>query len=333
MPISERPIFIATRGSALALTQANMVLSQCQTAFPPLRFEIKIIKTTGDKLQTAPPDLPGMAGTKGLFTKELELALLKGEADLAVHSLKDLPTDLPDGLALCAVLPRADVRDVLIYREAAVHPGADPAALLSGAGVRDLPAGATIATSSTRRQAQLLAARPDLKVVPVRGNVGTRLQKLADRGDLAGIILAAAGLKRLGFQMDTEGRLRTQAGSEVPQGLRATLLPVEEMMPCVGQGAIGLEGRVPDAKLAPVFARLNDPATLCCVTAERAFLHAMGGGCLSPVAAYAELTGEQIRIRAVSFREPTVRRGDRVGPRTEAASLGVLVAADFTGTL
>src|SRR5262245_65219229 len=116
MPVTDRTIFLATRGSALALVQTNMVLAQCRAAFPELRFELKIIKTTGDKLQTAPPDVPGMAGTKGLFTKELEVALLSGEADLAVHSLKDLPTDLPEGLELCAVLPRADVRDVFIYR-------------------------------------------------------------------------------------------------------------------------------------------------------------------------------------------------------------------------
>jgi hydroxymethylbilane synthase len=324
MPMPDRPIFLATRGSALALAQANLVLSQCRAAFPRLAFEIKITKTTGDRLQTAPPDRPGLPGAKGLFTKELEIALLNGEADLAVHSLKDLPTELPQGLELRAVLPRADARDVLIVRESGVR---------NPAGFRSLPAGAAIATSSTRRQAQVLAARPDLKVVPIRGNVGTRLQKLASQPELAGMVLAAAGLKRLGFQVDAEGRLgkTSDRGDKkpVPLGLRAAFLSIEEMIPCVGQGAIGLEGRRDDALLEPVLARLNDPATLACVTAERAFLQAMGGGCLSPVAAYAEMAGAQIRIRAVSFREPAVRRSERTGASAEAADLGALVAADL----
>jgi len=327
MSTTDRPIFLATRGSALALAQTNTVLGQCRAAFPQLAFQIKIIRTTGDKLQSAPPDLPGMAGTKGLFTKELEVALLNGEADLAVHSLKDLPTDLPDRLELSAVLPRADVRDVLIYRQASV--GEAPALA-----IRHLPQRATVATSSTRRQAQLLAIRPDLHVVPIRGNVGTRLQKLADQPELAAIILAAAGLQRLQIQIDGNGRLQRNLGDDpkdkVPPGLRATFLTVEEMIPCVGQGAIGIEGRSGDERLAPVFARLNDESTRLCVTAERAFLHGMGGGCLSPVAAYAEVTGEQIRIRAVSFREPTVQRGELIGPRRAAAELGARVAAQLS---
>jgi hydroxymethylbilane synthase len=333
MPPTDHPIFLATRGSALALAQTNLVLSQCRAAFPHLTFEVRIIKTTGDKLQTAPPDLPGMPGTKGLFTKELELALLKGEADLAVHSLKDLPTELPDGLELCAVLPRADVRDALIYRDAQSWSSSGKRGLPAGAGVRDLPTGATVATSSTRRQAQLIETRPDLKIVPIRGNVGTRLQKLAAQAELDGLILAAAGLKRLDFQIDAEGRLGRPQGTKekdkVPPGLRTTFLSVEAMIPCVGQGAIGIEGRMGDTRLAAVFARLNDAPTLSCVTAERAFLHAMGGGCLSPVAAYAEIIGEQIRIRAVSFREPAVRRSERIGTSADAANLGALVAADL----
>jgi hydroxymethylbilane synthase len=247
-----------------------------------------------------------------------------------------LPTDLPDGLALCAVLSRADVRDVLIYRDDSPRgdqPQSQKRGLPAGATVPSFPQGATIATSSTRRQAQLLAVRPDLRVVPIRGNVGTRLQKLADRADLDGLVLAAAGLTRLRFRIAPDGRLGadpTAPQDKVPAGLRATFLSVEQMIPCVGQGAIGLEGRKNDARLAPIFARLNDATTLCCVIAERSFLHAMGGGCLSPVAAYAEVVGQQLRIRGVSFREPTVRRGERAGTIGEAAELGRSLAADLS---
>ena len=327
MPLSDRPIFLATRGSALALVQTHTVLGQCRTGFPNLQFEPKIIKTTGDKLQTAPPDVPGLPGTKGLFTKELEVALLQGDADLAVHSLKDLPTELPDGLELSAVLPRADVRDVLICR-ATFELGATERLEIAS-----LPSGATVATSSTRRQAQLLAVRPDLRVVPVRGNVGTRLQKLASGTDLDGLVLAAAGLKRLGIQIGIDGQVtaegeRAGAGS-VPEGLRAAFLSVDEMVPCVGQGAIGIEGRINDERLKPVFEHLNDRATWHCVTAERAFLHALGGGCLSPVAAYAHLEGGQLRLQAVSFRHEKVKRTERVAPVERARELGESAAADL----
>src|SRR4051794_21775689 len=162
------PIRITSRGSALALAQANMVLAQCRAAFPNDSFEIRIVKTTGDKLQTA--SLAAANLPKGLFTKEIEEALLDGSGDLAVHSLKDLPTDLPAGLKLGAVSKRADVRDVLIYRHESKFQISN---------LKSLPQGATVATSSTRRRAQLLDTRPDLNIVPIRGNVGTRLRKLA----------------------------------------------------------------------------------------------------------------------------------------------------------
>src|SRR5712672_243443 len=191
-------IFLATRGSALALAQANAVLAQCRQAFPQLQFELKIFKTTGDQLQTAAPADAAVALPKGLFTKELEVALLKHKADLAVHSLKDLPTELPAGLKLGAVGKRADVREVLIYRDAAylevAEANKDSAEWTPGqskrrgfAGlvkVKDLPAGTVVATSSTRRKAQLLALNPNLKVPDIRGNVVTRLQKLADRAEI-----------------------------------------------------------------------------------------------------------------------------------------------------
>ena len=202
------PIFIATRGSALALAQANAVIARCRAAFPKLSFELKIIKTTGDKLQTASLAQEGGNLPKGLFTKELEVALLKHRADLAVHSLKDLPTDLPAGLALGAVGQRADVRDVLIYRDAEYLRAAeaDRRTLRNGRpanpqrrgfkpklAVKDLPAGAVVATSSTRRKAQLLTLNPGLKVPDIRGNVVTRMQKLAERAELDATVLALAG--------------------------------------------------------------------------------------------------------------------------------------------
>src|ERR1035441_3957409 len=224
---SASPIAIATRGSALALAQANQVLAQCRAAFPKLTFELKIIKTTGDKLQTASLAQEGQSLPKGLFTKELEVALLKHHADLAVHSLKDLPTELPTGLILGAVGKRADVRDVLIYRDA-VHLRAAGAAkdatewspgqsarrgFKLGLAVQDLPAGAVIATSSTRRKAQLLTLNPGLKVPDFRGNVLPRLQKVAERVELDATVLALAGLTRLSFLITPAGRLGGGGGA------------------------------------------------------------------------------------------------------------------------
>ncbi len=312
----DRSIYIASRGSALALVQANMILSQCRESFPSQKFELKIIKTTGDKLQTASPTSLPQENTKGLFTKELEVALLSGDADLAVHSLKDLPTELPAGLILGAASPRADVRDVLIYRdvENSVLPGSKARTTL-----HDLPEGATIATSSTRRQAQLRALRPDFKTVPIRGNVGTRLQKLATQRELDAIVLAAAGLQRLGFRIEDNGHL---SGEGVPASLLAIFLSTDEMLPCVGQAALGIEIRENDPQIALICERLNDPATNACVTAERAFLHAMGGGCLSPVAALALVKGDHLHMRAVSYRNENVVRTEGIRSLHEARELG-----------
>src|SRR5215510_5529524 len=223
----ERPITIATRGSALALAQTHLILEQCRKAFPSLRFDYKIIKTTGDKLQTAKMTKVGETLPKGLFTKELEVALANDQADIAVHSLKDLPTDLPQGLVLAATPERADVRDVLIYRSAEFikhraensttedwTPGQDVLRGMSAhAKLQDFPKGATVATSSTRRKAQLLAVRSDLNVVEMRGNVPTRLQKVAERGELDATVLALAGLNRLNFSINADG---TISGDAVP---------------------------------------------------------------------------------------------------------------------
>jgi hydroxymethylbilane synthase len=332
-------IFIATRGSALALAQSNMILAKCRAAFPEHAFELKLIKTTGDKLQTASLAKTQEAQSlpKGLFTKELEVALLDKTADFAVHSLKDLPTELPTGLKLGAVGgKRENVRDVLIYRDATClessklqaptskpksHRGFKP-----GLAIRDLPTGAVVATSSTRRKAQLLAQNSDLKVPDIRGNVLTRMQKLMDNPELDATVLAIAGITRLGYQITPEGKL---LGSDVPQGLLATILEPEVMLPCVGQGAIGIETRENDERIAAICEKLNDFNTFQCVIAERAFLAGMGGGCQSPVGAYAEIVGDQIRMRVVSFLKETVQSAESKRPIREAAELGSFLAAEL----
>jgi len=310
------PIRIVSRGSALALAQANMVLAQCRAVLPGELFELRIIKTTGDKLQTA--SLASANLPKGLFTKELETALLNGEGDLAVHSLKDLPTDLPPGLKLGAVSQRADVRDVLIRRKADLNSEAPT--------VASLPRQATVATSSTRRRAQLLEKRPDLNVVEIRGNVGTRLRKLAEPTKLDAIILAAAGLERLHFRSSDGAEL---SGQDVPPGLIATAIAVEEMLPCVGQAALGIEIRENDPRLDKVCAALNHPATNACVTAERAFLRGMGGGCQLAVGAYGEIMGDQLRLRAVSYLGAKPVRSEKTGAMDDAARIGEGLAGDL----
>jgi hydroxymethylbilane synthase len=322
-----KPVFIATRGSALALAQANAVLAQCREAFSQLQFELKIIKTTGDKLQTASMVNEGLSLPKGLFTKELEVALLNHEADLAVHSLKDLPTELPSGLTLGAVGKRADVRDVLIYRDAAYLKAKAPGDARSGFGpklsIPQLPPTATVGTCSTRRKSQLIHYLPKLKIVELRGNVGTRLQKLFDRPELDATILAAAGLSRLHFKIAPDGHL---TGEGVPEGLFASLIEPEAMLPCVGQGAVGIEIREHDERISTICEKLNDHHTRQCVTAERAFLAAMGGGCQSPVGAYAEIVGSEIRMRAVSFRDGPARHAEAKRPIAEAKELGCELA-------
>ena len=317
---AERPIILCTRGSALALAQAHLMAQQCRAAFPELRFELSVLKTTGDRLQQASmaktdPSLP-----KGLFTKELEGALLNGQADLAVHSLKDLPTELPEGLMLAATPLREDVRDVFIYRAA----GSSSRGYRPHAELKDFPVGATLATSSTRRKMTLLAARPDLNIVEIRGNVGTRMRKVAEQGEVDATLLALAGLTRLNFKIGADGTL---SGADVPEGLLASVLSLEAMLPCVGQGALGIESRAGDDRIAAICQRLNHPETFFAVTAERAFLKALGGGCQSPVGAHATVSGDRVTLRAVAFRAGAVRRGEGSRPVAEAALLCEQVAA------
>jgi len=340
VPSANQPIILATRGSALALAQANAVAAQCRAAFPRLRFELKIVKTTGDKLQTASLAEEGKTLPKGLFTKELEVALLKHRADIAVHSLKDLPTELPAGLKLGAVGKRADVRDVMIYRDAeylkAAEADKDSAewtpgqaqrhGFSAGLRVRDFPDGSVVATSSTRRKAQLLAQHPGLRVPDIRGNVVTRMQKLADNAALDATVLALAGISRLNFRVTTEGRLE---GDAVPNGLLATILEPDEMLPCVGQGALGIEVRSGDERIATICERLNHYNSMQAVTAERAFLAKMGGGCQSPVAAYAEVIGENLSMRALSFTSGPVKRATAKRSLKEARELGEQLAEEL----
>ena len=252
-------LVIGSRGSQLALWQANFIQQRLADAGIPARIEI--IQTTGDRITTVSlSELGPMTSTKGLFTKELEEALLDGRIHLAVHSLKDMPTELPDGLRLAAIPVREDVRDALI-----------------GKTLDELPKGARVGTSALRRQAQLRALRPDLVVESIRGNVDTRLRKL-DEGQFEAIMLAAAGLRRLGW------------GDRITQ-----YMSLDEMCPAVGQGALAIETTL-DFHGVDL---LDDPATRAGITAERALLRALGGGCQVPIGAYATISADSLHLRAV----------------------------------
>jgi hydroxymethylbilane synthase len=252
-------IVIGTRGSALARWQADHISAELARCFPELMIEQQIVVTEGDRKQTGPViDLGG----KGVWVKEIEEKLIAGEIDLAVHSLKDVPAHLPDGLALVAIPPRADPRDALISR--------------SGATLRALPPGSRVGTSSLRRVCQILAARPDLKLELLRGNVDTRLRKVAE-GEVDAAILACAGLDRLGFAARISERLSP-----------------EVMLPAIGQGALALEARAGDQRVLSRVRRLSDPAAEITVAAERALLAALGVGCRTPVAGHATLEGGRL---------------------------------------
>ena len=286
------PVTIGTRGSQLALWQAQFVKKQVTHHFPDVEIELKTIKTTGDAIQNR--TLVGLG--KGVFTKEIEIALLNGEIDLAVHSLKDLPTELPEGLCIAAIPTREDPRDVLVTS--------------TGFPLEDLLHGAKIGTTSPRRKAQLLHIRPDLQVVDVRGNVDTRIRKLEDT-DLDGIILAAAGLKRL---------LKERAITQY--------FDIEQMVPAVGQGALAIEAREGDSNIEKLLAPLNDRTTVAEITAERSVLKSLGGGCQLPIGAYAEyLDGELSLIGTVCHPEGSLRIVERItGMLNDAEDLGRTVA-------
>ena len=283
---------IGTRGSQLARWQAQFIKDQLAYHFPDIEIHLKIIKTTGDAIQDR--SLVGLG--KGVFTKEIENALLTGEIDLAVHSLKDLPTELPQGLCIAAIPKREDPRDVLITA--------------TGFPLEDLLGGAQIGTTSPRRKAQLLCMRPNLRIVDVRGNIDTRLRKLRET-DLDGIILAAAGIKRL---LDPE--IITQ------------YFDTERMVPAVGQGALAVETREGDSAVESLLAPLNDTEAIAEVTAERTVLESLGGGCQIPVGAHAwHVDGELSLIAAVCHPEGIHRIVETAtGAPDTAQHLGKIVA-------
>jgi len=260
-------LILGTRGSDLALAQTRIVAEKLRTAHPRLAIETKIIKTTGDQRLDVSLSAPGTLD-KGLFTKELEEALFAGEIDAAVHSLKDLPTEQPPGLILGAILERADPSDVLVAKVAG--------------GWKALPQGATVATSSPRRKAQLLHLRPDLHVVEIRGNVPTRLRKLAEDPTMDGLLLAKAGLDRLGHQI-------------IPAGLHWAV--VSEMLPAPGQGAIAIECRANDPATRTVLQPIHHEETARCVNAERDLLRSLGGGCSLPLGVLAWMENGQLHLR------------------------------------
>lgn len=288
-------IRIGTRGSQLALTQARWVQSQIAHHRPDAHIELVIIKTSGDRFVDQPLST---IGGKGLFVKEIEDAMLAGSIDCAVHSMKDVPNELAPGLVIAAVPPREDVRDVLI-------PAAD------GASLAGLPSQARVGTSSLRRAALLRALRPDLQIEPLRGNVDSRLRKL-DAGNLDAIVLAAAGLRRLSITRE-----------------QAQLLDTNEMLPAVGQGALAIESRPDD--IQSLLAVLDDTPTRLAVTAERAFLHTVGGSCRTPLAAYAELKGGTLWMRALiaSLDGSTILRGERHGPAAQANEFGISLGEEL----
>jgi hydroxymethylbilane synthase len=289
---------IGTRGSPLALAQAHEVRERLEAAHGPGRFdfEVRIIKTSGDRIQDRPL---AEAGGKGLFTKEIEEALLAGEIDIAVHSMKDMPTVLPAGLAVTCILPREDVRDAFIS--------------LKASSLAELPRGAVVGTSSLRRQAQVLHVRPDLTVTPLRGNVETRLKKI-EGGVVDATLLACAGLKRLG--------LASRITSPVSP---------EEMLPAVAQGAIGVETRADDIAMAEMLSAINDQPSALAVAAERAFLAKLDGSCRTPIAAVAELISGRLLFRGMILT-PDGRQCHatwREGPPQEAIRMAEDAAAEL----
>ncbi len=287
---------IATRKSPLALWQAQYVREALLARNPELEVELLTMTTQGDKILDTPL---AKVGGKGLFVKELELGMLEGRADLAVHSMKDVPVDFPEGLGLAAILPREDPRDALISNEFS--------------SLDALPSGARVGTSSLRRQCQLRARRPDLQVVDLRGNVNTRLQKLDD-GEYDAIMLAAAGVRRMGW----EARI-------------TELLPPEQFLPAIGQGAIGIEIRADDTATRALVGALNDPQTAVRVSAERSLNEGLQGGCQVPIAGYAELGHGVIVLRALVGQPDgsELVQGVISGKPEDAVELGRVLADDL----
>lgn len=291
MAQSTAALRIGTRGSPLALAQARTVAARLAAAMQveETAIELVVIRTTGDAIQDRP--LADVGG-KGLFTKEIEQALIEGRVDLAVHSSKDMPTFSQPGLVLAACLEREDPRDVFISRKAK--------------SLATLPQGATLGTASLRRQAIAKRLRPDLKVVPLRGNVETRLRKL-DAGEVDATLLALAGLRRLGLTEHV-----------------TAVLSADEFLPAVGQGAIGIEAREQDERTREILARINHADTLTAVACERAFLAVLDGSCKTPIAGHATITGDTVRFRGLIARPDGAAAHDisGTGSRKDAVTIG-----------
>jgi hydroxymethylbilane synthase len=290
---------IGTRGSELALWQTHHVKTLLEEHFSDIVIDVQTVKTTGDKILDAPL---AKIGDKGLFTKELEEALLDERIDLAVHSFKDVPTVIPEGLSIAAVLKREDVHDVVIG-----HPKRPRQLFMT------LPRGAVIATGSLRRTCQLLNARQDIQVVDIRGNINTRLKKL-DESIWDGLILAQAGVTRLGW---------TQRITEV--------LPFEIMLPAVGQGALAIEMRDGDKRIEELLRTLHHVPTALTVTAERSLLRHLEGGCQIPIGAYGQLQGNELRLDAVigSLDGTRMVKGSRSGNDADAERIGIELAKEL----
>jgi hydroxymethylbilane synthase len=291
-------IRIGTRGSPLALAQARLVRAAFAAAhgWHEDAIEIVTIRTSGDRIQDRPLS---EAGGKGLFTKEIEEALLGRAIDLAVHSAKDMPTVLPDGLMLAACLPREDVRDAFISRKAA--------------SLRDLPHGAVVGTASLRRQAQVKRLRPDLSTIVLRGNVETRLRKL-DAGEVDATLLALAGLRRLGLVDHV-----------------TALLDIDTFLPAVGQGAVTIEVRIDDARTRDLLAKIDHADTSVALACERAFLAVLDGSCRTPIAGHATLQGDSLRFRGMILRPDGSEAFEtsRSGSRKDAVALGADAGAEL----
>ena len=294
--MSTEPFRIATRKSPLALWQAEHVRARLQDAHPGLTVELVTMSTKGDRVLDSPLE---KIGGKGLFVKELEQGMLAGDADIAVHSMKDVPVEFPDGLGIGAILEREDPHDAFVSNRYAC--------------VDALPEGALVGTSSLRRQCQLRAVRPDLDIRDLRGNVGTRLGKL-DNGDYAAIVLACAGLKRLGLADRITRSIDTGA-----------------MLPAIGQGIIGIETRLDDARVSELLAPLHDGETAVRLAAERRLNATLAGGCQAPVAGHAVLDGNELRLRGlVGWPDgSSIVRGEVSGDAVDAESLGRALAEDL----
>lgn len=294
--MSIRKITIATRQSALALWQAEHIKARLERLHPGLQVELLGMTTQGDKILDVPL---AKIGGKGLFVKELEQALLDGRADIAVHSMKDVPMEFPAGLGLAVICERETPTDAFVSN--------------NYNSLEDLPAGAVVGTSSLRRQTQLAARRPDLRIESLRGNVNTRLAKL-DAGQYDAIILATSGLKRLGF----ESRIRAE-------------IPPEQSLPAVGQGALGIECRLDDAEMLKLLSPLSHPETEACVRAERAMNRRLQGGCQVPIAGYAILDGDRLHLRGLvgALDGSQIIRGEVEGPVADAETLGIRLAEDL----